>query len=100
MMDGFVRRWGRAAALAVFTSLLATLIMAAMLLLASMDVVPGESVADIAWSYFAALGVIGGATQAPNFAERLPGARSWDNPHRLDMPQNRRASDRNRDERP
>ena len=93
MMDAFVKRWGRAAALAFFALGFATFVMLTILLLVVREQIPGTEIGTIAAGYFWTMALIGGATQAPNMAERLPGARSWDRPTKLDGEQRRRTDE-------
>lgn len=80
MVDGFVKRWGRAAALAVWCSGLATLVMGGVLLLVVAGAVSESTLVAAMPIYMGTMGAIGTATQVPNFAERLPGTRRWEQP--------------------
>ena len=75
MMDNFVRRWGRGAALAWFTLLFSSVTMWAVLVLVYMEKMDG--VGDVIGSFFWSLAIVGGASQAPNVAERFPGIRDF-----------------------
>lgn len=92
MIQSVISKNGKAAGIALLTALLSSAVMVTVLILVGLDEIPGDAVGEIAWSFFATMGVIGGASQAPNVAERLPGTRQWQHPPRLDG-QSRRASD-------
>lgn len=90
--EGFVRAYGKGIGAALWALLLGTLVMLVVLLLVAAGSVPGDVVGIAGGAYFTAVAAIGGGTQLPNVAERLPGTRQWQNPPRFDG-QNRRASD-------
>lgn len=75
-----ILRWGRGATLALFVASLSTFVMLAVLLLVGLDKIPGEVVGEVAWAYFVTMAAVGGASQLPNVAERLPGERRWHSP--------------------
>lgn len=97
--EGFVRTYGKGIGAALWALLLGTLVMLCVLLLVATGHIQGDVVGLAGGAYFTAVAAIGGGTQLPNVAERLPGTRSWQHPPRFDG-HNRRAADRIPDEVP
>lgn len=91
--QAFVKKYGKGVGVALLTIMLMTLVMLVLCLLVAIRAMDGDVLGFAFGAYFGSMAVTGGAAQAPNFAERLPGERKWDTQHQFDG-QQRRVSDR------
>ena len=96
MIQSAQKLGGRAFAVVVWTVGLSTIVVLAVLFL-FVQSAPGErnwlALSEIMGSYFVMVGIIGGASQAGNAAERLPGVRRFEGQYR-GHGMDRRSSDR------
>ena len=79
-----MNKWGRGATLAGMAMLLGTVVM--LIVLFKFGDFPATELREVLGDFFLLLVIVGGATQAPNVVERLPGTRTWTQPPGYDQP--------------